>query len=208
MLDFEKIKKFVYDRTADRDSSHGYEHMEKVYKNAMTIYAMITKGKTVINILNWITIVAWLYDVANPKYDKDGELRKHVQSFIQFVDENHAKELMDCIDCVSFSREKKEGKEYYKNILSLDFVLVRNVVSDADKLEALGVTGLERCEKYIWHTATEAGEYLSTEELMTRILIHCKEKLFILSSEYMRTIPGHKMAMELDKEMMEWLERK
>ena len=207
MVGIEKLKKFVQDHTRDRDSSHGYEHMEKVYDNAMTICTKL--GDDIpLNILRWVTIVSWLHDVADHKYDKNGESRKYVQYFLQEHIPEYAKEIMTCIDCISFSREKKEGCKYYEKLLSPEFVQVRNIVSDADKLEALGVAGLERCEAYTRNVAYENKAFVTDEQVFLSVLLHCKEKLFILSSEYMRTVPGHEMAIALDAEMKEWLERK
>ena len=82
MFGIEKLKKFVQDHTRGRDSSHGYEHMEKVYDNAMTICTKL--GDDIpLNILRWVTIVSWLHDVADHKYDKNCESRKYVQYFLQ-----------------------------------------------------------------------------------------------------------------------------
>lgn len=205
MIAIDKLQNFVRHCTKDRDPSHGYEHMEKVYNNAMKICAKLYIPK---NIIELVTVVAWLHDVADHKYDKDGQIRKYVQNFLQECVPNYVADIMTCIDCISFSREKKEGKEYYKNLLSPELIIVRNIVSDADKLEALGVIGLERCEAYTRHVAEENKQEISDEQVLQSIIVHCEEKLFILSREYMRTLPGYEMSITLDTEMREWLLKK
>jgi uncharacterized protein len=210
MMDVEKIRRFARVMTLGRDNSHGYEHLRKVYVNSMRICTNLCKGSREIPVdtLKWVTIVAWLHDVADHKYDHDGKLADQVKEFIRELDSQNADHLWTCIECVSFSREKREGAKYYENILPVKFIEVRNIVSDADKLEALGVIGLERCEEYTRHAAIEKNETLTELAVIERIMIHCKEKLFILATGYMRTNPGYKMAIKRDTEMKEWLEKR
>ena len=199
----EELKQFVRDNTIGRDPSHGYEHMEKVYNNAMKIAAI--EGNLTRDSMNCIITVAWLHDVADRKYDKDGELRKRVSEFLVVFMPHCAVELLQCIDAISFSTEKRNGKEYYNSYLLPKYLKIRNIVSDADKLEALGVVGIERCLQYIRHLSKEKGEELSKKEEMENVLEHCDEKLFILSNEYMRTESGKEMAYNLETEMKIWL---
>ena len=209
-MDVEKIRRFARVMTLDRDSSYGYEHLRKVYVNSMSICSNLCVGgyELPVDTLKWVTLVAWLHDVADHKYDRDGKLAEKAKEFIRELDSENADHLWNCIECVSFSKEKKEGARYYENILPPKFVKVRNIVSDADKLEALGVIGLERCDEYTRHAADEKNEKLTELDVIERIMIHCKEKLFILATEYMRTEPGSKMAMKRDSEMKKWLERR
>lgn len=209
MLNLSALKKFVKENTVGRDPSHGYEHMKQVFKNSQEICAKICAEGTLISadVIRWIAIVAWLHDVADHKYDKDGVLMEKVKTFVyeQVVDKDDAEYVLMCIEMVSFSKEKKEGMKYYEKILPEKFVIVRNIVSDADKLEAIGVIGLQRCEAYTKHIAKEKNEQLTDEEVLYRIAEHCKEKLFILATSYMRTNPGRKMALDKDMEMRMWM---
>ena len=117
MFDIENLKKFVQNHTHERDSPHGYANIEKVYNNSLEICTRIAKdsGKELHeNIIKWVTIVAWLYNLVN--YNR--ETRKYVQYFLQEMIPLYSVEVMKCIDCISFSREKREGKKYYEKILS------------------------------------------------------------------------------------------
>ena len=49
------------------------------------------------------------------------------------------------IDAISFSKEKKRGTLWWSENLDARWLEWRDVVSDADKLEALGVIGFNRC---------------------------------------------------------------
>ena len=195
----EKIKKFVIDNTLDRDNSHGYIHMLNVYNNSMKILSNINELSE--DILRWVTIVSLLHDVADHKYDKDGNLSKKVKDFLYSYDYHNTENLWKCIECISFSKEKLLGKRYYEKLLPPNFCIVRDIVSDADKLEALGLIGLERCEIYIKH---KSKENLKDHDIVKKILLHCEEKLFLLK-DYMRTEYGYTKAIHLEKEMKAYL---
>ena len=81
---------------------------------------------------------------------------------------------------------------------------MRNVVSDSDKLEALGVVGLERCRHY----QLELEPELAPPALYGNVVQHCRDKLFRLSDEYMRTPAGMKAAQgkraELVEALLDW----
>ena len=49
-----------------------------------------------------------------------------------------------------------------------EYEVLRNIVSDADKLEAIGEAGILRCYQY----QTEVHPELSTKEVTSRILLH------------------------------------
>lgn len=112
MFNIEKLKNFVKVHTRGRDSSHGYQHMKKVYENAMTICSKLD-GEIDVNIIKWVTIVAWLHDVADHKYDKTGETKRYVQYFLHECDPTHSADLMTCIDCISFSKEKNIIRRFF-----------------------------------------------------------------------------------------------
>jgi hypothetical protein len=114
-----------------------------------------------INIIKWVTIVAWLYNVADHKYDKDGKIKKYVRYFLHDCAPDHSADLMTCI---FFSREKKEGKEYCLQFLAPEFQLVRNIVSDADKLT-------------VAYTKQENKTPVSEEQIFLNIIVDCNEKL-------------------------------
>ena len=59
--------------------------------------------------------------------------------------------------------------------LGPDGQLVRNIVSDADKLEAIGREGVNRCMEY-----SRAKLKCEEPKLIQRLVEHCEEKLFLL----------------------------
>jgi HD superfamily phosphodiesterase len=75
-------------------------------------------------------------------------------------------------------------------------MLVRNIVSDADKLDALGMHGLHRCLSYI----KETDKNLSDDEAKN-ILRPFNEKNLKIRAQYLRTSYAKKLGQYLLTEM-------
>jgi HD superfamily phosphodiesterase len=92
--------------------------------------------------------------------------------------------------------------------LGPDGCKIRDIVSDADKLEAIGVIGIARCKEYTreQYFATH-HTHIGDEELAKLVIQHAEEKLLRLKSEFIRTAWGKKMAEPLHDEMVAELEK-
>lgn len=183
------------------------------------------------------------------------------------VVENELQQLLLAIAAISFSKEKKLGKNWFSipekctkaviiksgaragsspesatpsparlNPLTPSWLIVRHVVSDGDKLHALGEEGLIRCYTYTCEVAaekyTEATSLSSSssssslsppfsfplvpgssecnaleKSLLDNVEAHFEEKLSILSRDYMRTTPGKQMSHIKEREMIETLKK-
>ena len=182
---------------AGRDASHGAEHMHRVARTAKKIGQELNLGTEILDACEW---VAELHDVADHKYDKDGSLSEAVADFVQENRPTDYVMILKTIEYISFSKEKKKGKRYFEQILGPEWTLVRDIVSDADKLEALGTIGIERCHKYTSETHPGASE----EEIIRIMHEHAEDKLYKLATEYIMTAPGREMALPLHDEMKAW----
>ena len=190
-----------------RDVSHGYEHMKQVALNALVIWSYmdlyippknkISNQETFRNVL--IT-VAWLHDVADHKYDKDGMLRNSVKEFLTSILPNYVDNIMNAIDYISFSKQKQtediSGKINWDTLLGEEFALIRNIASDADKIEALGYNGAIRCMQYGYETL----EHNTKENVINHLKHHAEYKLFKLYDEYILTSGGKKLAEPAHRE--------
>lgn len=211
-----RLSDFVKIICADRDPSHGHKHMEKVAYNALKIYLQeslnFTGKNDTIYILNNIVIVAWLHDVADHKYDKDGTLKLQVEQFIlTFTQNTETTELlMKIIELISYSKEnnaiiKNKPIDYVKE-LGEDGCIIRHIVSDADKLEALGKIGFERMIEYSKHNYREKNNREISQSEINKILIdHSNDKLLRLKDQFIRTETGKLMAESLHKELVDEL---
>lgn len=172
------------------------------------------------NLTFMVKIVAWLHDVADHKYiEKEPHLKEELADFLQrFTTDIHNQRLMEyskykylcnpqmimaIIDRISFSRQKKLGTSDWYKTLGIHGCFVRNIVSDADKLEAIGKAGIDRCRDYTIEKLTHEGKEITTEIIYNDVETHYHEKLKLIASmTYMKTIPGWCCAQILAIEML------
>lgn len=191
----------------DRDISHGWNHVLQVCKNSLLIsqYENITN----INKLNIIVICSLGHDIWDHKYVDNSELLK--ENFRNSLLElKFSVEDIDCIiriiDSISFSKEYKLrliGQRFKFN--NNDELKLRNVVSDADKLESLGLVCIERMIEY----EININKNHSIESHIEHITKHCNEKLYLLiDKNYIKTEYAKKLASVLLNEMKNIVENK
>ena len=199
------LSNFVSKICKGRDPSHGHSHMEKVAITssliAETDYTFYPDFESII--LDAITI-AWLHDVSDHKYDHDGSLDSKLDEF-GFVNIPNFAQIKQVIKLISFSSENKAllaGTPIdYETVLGTHYSTVRHIVSDADKLEAIGLVGISRCKEYALH----CNPKITDGELVRDIYIHANEKLLRLKDEFIRTETGKRMAITLHQEMVDEL---
>jgi HD superfamily phosphodiesterase len=151
-----------------------------------------------------VLTVALLHDVADHKYDYEGTLQEKLDNF-GYLNIKNYEDIKKVINLISFSKENKalqEGKQLnYLELLGEHYKIVRQIVSDADKIEAIGKCGIDRCISYIKHKNPE----FTKEEIYKNMLIHSKEKLLKIKDHFIKTPTGKKMAIPLHKEMVEYI---
>ncbi|EPY29370.1 HD superfamily hydrolase [Strigomonas culicis] len=127
--------------------------------------------------------------------------------------------LSAAIDAISFSKENKKGMRWFAQALPEDWLEARDVVSDSDKLEAIGAEGLFRCYEYTCARYKKryaegdraAGPAWATQRELEACLVkdvadHYEEKLSLLSTRFIVTTTAKYFAEPLDKAMAELLE--
>jgi HD superfamily phosphodiesterase len=153
-----------------------------------------------------VITVAWLHDVCDHKYDHDGTLEQQLDVFGTIHIPNY-KEIKQVIKLTSYSSENKamiaKTPIDYEKLLGNHYAIVRHIVSDADKLEAIGSIGIERCIEYIYHM----NPSITANELNKAVHIHANEKLLRLKDEFIRTTTGKRLAIPLHQEMIDILQK-
>lgn len=217
-----KLEKFVIETVGHRSSSHSDEHMRVVVNNSRKICEH-TYGEEILENPMYLLIatVAWLHDVADHKYlSHDPSLTQKVADFLDKFTEDykHLVKGSDCehlyttekiqaiIDRISYSKEKKFGDNDWNEVLGDVGIKIRNIVSDADKIEAIGKAGIQRCARYGAEKLEQENMEATKEQIFDRTVNHYHDKLKHLSSKYMRTEFGKKWAAALDEEMVAELE--
>lgn len=230
-----ECRSFVGAVCADRDASHGLEHMEIVTERSILIYLMSNPSSTPNELdeqrsaLLRVIAVGMLHDVNDHKYDKDGSLGRRVEEFVlkiasrlrisespSMTPEEITVNIMNTTSAISYSKENKNGMRWFESKLpSAVWVRVRDAVSDADKMEAIGISGLLRCYEYqmhvmkssnVWDAAVEKhGSSVGREVLLPHVVEHADEKLLRLKDSYIVTTAGKFLAAPLHDEMVKGL---
>ena len=198
METWKKCREFVAKACNGRDPSHGLEHMEDVTKLALVINSLNTNDLPIFK--QHIILVAMLHDVADHKYDKDGTLQKQVAEFVktQVVQVGF---VMDTINAISFSKENRLGMRYYEKTLGKYWTAIRDIVSDADKILAIGQIGIERCLQFIY----EQNPDLPRADARKKFEDHAEEKLLRLYPEFIVTEGGKFLAAPKHKELVDYM---
>ena len=197
------LSEFVAETCKGRDDSHGHAHMKAVAETTRFIIQ-----QDFIDESGWLTLdtitAAWLHDVADHKYDHDGTLQQRIDAFGTANIANY-EEIKDVIKYVSFSTENKAiiaGTPLnFLAILGAYYSQIRDIVSDADKLEAIGTIGIQRCIEYTTHT----NPTHSHAQVISDVKKHADEKLLRLTSQFIKTPTARTIANIRHKEMVEWL---
>lgn len=193
--DVSEIAKTVKDLLSDAEGGHDWFHIERVFKNALTIYQHEKKGDVFI-----IQLAALLHDIADAKFhDGDETIGPSTARTIMQnhrVPEEKINEVICIIENMSFRSSFSE--QTYASV-ELD------IVRDADRLDALGAIGIARAFNYggfkkrqIYNPEIHPLETFTKETYVKSngpTINHFYEKLLKLK-DMMKTQKGREMAME------------
>jgi hypothetical protein len=147
---------------------------------------------------------AWLHDVADHKYDHDGTLEQRLDEFGTANIPNYT-EIKQVIKYVSYSTEEKAliaGTPLnFTAILGDYYSNIRDIVSDADKLESIGVKGMERSLTY----NTVTNPTYTHAQVIAEVRKIYNEKLVKLATQFIRTSTARAIAQKEHTKMEEWL---
>jgi hypothetical protein len=205
------LSNFVNKTCFDRDVSHGHGHMELVAKNSLEIYHQTygsEKQKQNSTTRDLICVVAWCHDVNDSKYATDNNklaldnflhlLYNSCPQFRTLYDGEEDKFVADINTTINYISYSKEVKLFghlkparWHELLPENLVVVRNIVSDADKIESLGITGFTRCFEYSRHKNPELADCKHYQHVVD----HYNDKLCHLYDHYIVTEAGKRLAL-------------
>ncbi len=190
---------------SERDKSHGIEHVMKVKDNALLICKKMNISDK--SILDKIEIVALFHDLWDHKYvDIDSDMSKEIKDKLynelkSKYNDHDIDEIYLIINNISLSREmalRKENK--YIDLKHLQ--LIRDIVSDADKLEMLGISGISRMIEYQMYKYPNT----TSDELQIIIKDIYNNKISkLLSDNYINTNQGRELAIPLMSELIKYM---
>ena len=196
------LSDFVKETCKGRDDSHGHAHMKAVAEMTRYIVEQDFNDESGHLMLDAIT-AAWLHDIADHKYDHDGTLEQRLDEFGDVNIWNY-QEIKHVIKYVSYSTENKAilaGTPLnFQAILGAYYSQIRDIVSDADKLEAIGKIGIKRAIEY----TTETNPSFTTQQVIDDVYKHAHEKLLRLATHFIKTPLARSIATRRHQEMHEW----
>ena len=197
------LSDFVLTTCAGRSDTHGHAHMKAVAETSAYLLFVDFYDKDGSMMLDTIT-AAWLHDVADHKYDHDGTLEQRLDEFGTANIPNYT-EIKQVIKYVSYSTEEKaiaSGTPLnFKQILGDYYSNIRDIVSDADKLESIGVKGMERSLTY----NTDTNPTFTHAQVVAEVRKIYNEKLVKLATQFIRTPTARAIAQKEHTKMEEWL---
>jgi uncharacterized protein len=193
---YNKLEEFVIKSTKIFDDSHNHVHMRKVVANSFEIIDNDEEVRRKISgypdIKKLVMVVAWLHDVRDHKYPNSIS-QEELENFIQEIDPVNVNIILQMIRNISWSKEAKGQREIFEE----PYLTILNIVSDADRLEAIGKIGIERCETF----TKERGGLVPAD-----VIIHCHEKLLrILPDGFIKTSYGMELAQPLHQEIVDYV---
>jgi uncharacterized protein len=200
-----RLSDFVKFSTAKLDESHDYFHMLKVVLNTLDIIENdYTNHENYYELKKLALIVAWLHDVRDHKYLElsisESLFKLKIQELSKlYLNDEYANQIILIIDNISFSKENK--KKLDDTLFSPLSYTVLKIVADADRLEAIGQIGIERCTKY----GTDKLK-IDPKEVIYHVIYHAYEKLLRLYPEnFIKTERGKFLAKPLHQEMVDYV---
>jgi uncharacterized protein len=194
---------FVKDKLENAEGGHDWFHIERVYKNAVSI-----ANEEVCDI-NVVKLGALLHDIADSKFNDGDETigpitaREFLES--EKVDETTIQHVIKIIENISF-----KGGKAQKNFSSIEL----DIVQDADRLDAIGAIGIARTFNYggfknrpLYNPNIAPNLHMSKEEYKNSqapTLNHFYEKLVLLKDK-MNTETGKQIAQQRHQFMMSFL---
>ena len=190
---------FVKKKLDNAEGGHDWFHIERVYKNALSIADNEVCDDTVVK------LGALLHDIADSKFHDGDETvgPKIAREFLASndVDEVTIQHVINIIENISF-----KGGNMEKQFSSIEL----NIVQDADRLDAIGAIGIARTFNYggfknrpLYNPRIAPNLHMSKEEYKNNeapTLNHFYEKLLLLKDK-MNTETGKQIAKERHRYM-------
>jgi len=205
---FPEVIKFVKEIMSENDTSHNWEHIERVHR----ISCWLAKQEDIndINYQRIIELASILHDVVDHKYVSDEnamKIEENIRNLLQSVHINDEgiEGVFYIIKNLSYSHELNGS--CYQQCGMKDERLQKcfDIVQDADRLDALGAIGIARCltfglshNRILYDPNIKPLKNFSKEEYQDKnrhqtTLNHFEEKLLRLKT-LMKTKAGRKLA--------------
>ncbi|WEW61047.1 hypothetical protein PRK78_006536 [Emydomyces testavorans] len=213
----EKVTSYVKDYMSHYDSSHDFDHVQRVLGLARLIASVSQTPPSTSSTPNVntsppynpliITLSSLLHDVGDKKYLKPGDSADTMvyDLLVSFGAPNSlAEKINTVVRNVSFSSETKSAESRMRVCQLVQEIPELGVVQDADRLDAIGAVGIGRTFTY----GGAAGKMGQNGRSMQSTIEHFTDKLECLEG-LMKTAEGKRLAAERTRRLKlfrEWWE--
>lgn len=189
----DKTYQFAQEYHSKDNSGHDFEHIKRVYANMQTLVSNDPEANVFV-----CKMSALLHDVDDHKMHTDGKVAERFMQSIG-LDKNVISTILETINAISFS--KSGANPHFKT-------LEMKLLSDADKLDAMGAIGICRTLNFgfAYHRPLfNEDEMPCSENNEKHTINHFFAKLLLLKNA-MQTEVGKKEAVKRHKFMVEFLQ--
>lgn len=208
------LRELVDAYSRDNDRTHRLPHAIDVAENSAEIYKLLYKyNRKTLKECSWfsddsfnhelvIEIIAMIHDTIDHKFKTKEQVDQTIEEYRTFFEsysltETEINVILDTIQNMSYSQEKREGYPHFLD----QYSLIRDIVCDADRIEALGKMGIIRCYEYrMWKFPN-----MCFAESTKKIVEHCHEKLTTLREKFIKTIPGKRLSSKKHKYILNYI---
>ncbi len=163
-MNYQEVEKFVKSKLNNNNNGHGLDHALRVVKNVKLILREVDCQKHI------CIISAYVHDLIDRKVTNDinheiQELTSFLKSQIKLTN-RECEHILTICSTISYSKNER--------LTSTEAM----VVQDADRLDALGATGIARTIQY--STATHSPIYIEGDKSDDTAIGHFHAKLYKL----------------------------
>lgn len=197
---------FAKESTKAFDESHNHIHALEVTRNALKIDKINqaeqqSSYQSNTSYISQILVLAMLHDICDHKYKElsitQDQLIKFMESLSFQYPSINSFRAIKIIDSISYSKQVK--KTTNESELTNDELQLLHILRDADRIEAIGTRGIERCYQY----NKQASPGLDEVAVKADVIQHCHDKLLRLYPEkFITTSGGRAIAEPLHQEMI------
>jgi len=202
-----KTKEFVKQSFKGAEGGHDWFHTKRVLENSVHIAREENANLFVVQ------LAALLHDIADSKFHDGDEILgpKVASEFLkeQKVDQVSREHIVKIIESVSFKNSLSPLEKTFNSI-------EKQIVQDADRLDAIGAIGIARAFNYggfknreLYNPNVTPNRNMSKEEYKKSAaptINHFYEKLLLLK-EKMNTATGKKLAEKRHEFMLSYLDQ-
>jgi HD superfamily phosphodiesterase len=195
--DWEKLDNLCLKYYIDRDPSHGIDHIMSVLDNLDLLLKSHIQPLSHLD-QTLARVSALLHDAYDPKYVEDpSNIKKTIRlDLLKFgLLDIEVDIIFTVIKNVSFTREKTRRNKGNKIILNDRIMVIRNLVSDSDKLEAIGIDSITRMIQYREELGRRFEQEYILDKIFTDVREQCRERCYILLTDnYIKTEKAREIA--------------